>query len=519
MPNELKNTLNASTSLALSRHLPVTGASSGSGMVWTLSGLALASCIGGGGGGSGGGPAITDPLAASGFIDSNSFTRSGGRLQASHSEVRDPIRFNSAFEGQRASEPQSVLAQLEALGATYSHARRIDDSTAMYVFDVENHNADLEYRAVLGGDDGKRVKYVQNGDHVMVTAVASFDFDKPIDEDGDNTYRITETGTANNHPTLSLSSQLRTISETYTISINDHLSDNGSSGSGGLAGLYIHNPPTVLSVGTTPSGGTSTHVLINEQFSTWSHALPEGADGSVTPIRFGEFRSTFEGTYTLRLKATGTNDNSKFELRDGILYYTGTDSGDFEDVYQLSYGVEGRFYGTPVTIEVEYMSGQTVFFTETYIIGLSDVNVPVTATETAPNVYTVTTPESSEEIHITDTVYPGNLEPLSLVTLLHPQNWYAVETVKRQDDGTQNIISLGGPDKDKFHIDHANHGDTGASPVVVESREGFDYEARGSAAGTNTYKFTLESDGLATIMYEIIITDLEGALDPQMNDL
>ena len=59
MPNELKNALKASTSHVASNHtmsrqLPVAGSSTVSVMVWTISGIVLASCGGGGGGGAGG---------------------------------------------------------------------------------------------------------------------------------------------------------------------------------------------------------------------------------------------------------------------------------------------------------------------------------------------------------------------------------------------------------------------------------------------------------------------------------
>ena len=54
MPNELKNTLKASTNHTMSRQLPVAGSSTVSVMVWTISGIVLASCGGGGGGGAGG---------------------------------------------------------------------------------------------------------------------------------------------------------------------------------------------------------------------------------------------------------------------------------------------------------------------------------------------------------------------------------------------------------------------------------------------------------------------------------
>jgi hypothetical protein len=55
MPNELKNFLNTSTIHTASRRLPLEGATAGSAtgstMIWTLSGMVLASCGGGGGGG------------------------------------------------------------------------------------------------------------------------------------------------------------------------------------------------------------------------------------------------------------------------------------------------------------------------------------------------------------------------------------------------------------------------------------------------------------------------------------
>ena len=54
MPNELKNALKASTNHTMSRQLPVAGSSTVSVMVWTISGIVLASCGGGGGGGAGG---------------------------------------------------------------------------------------------------------------------------------------------------------------------------------------------------------------------------------------------------------------------------------------------------------------------------------------------------------------------------------------------------------------------------------------------------------------------------------
>ncbi len=59
MPNELKNTPNATTSHTMSRQLPVAGTSTATVTVWTVSGIVLASCGGGGGGGSGSGLSVT----------------------------------------------------------------------------------------------------------------------------------------------------------------------------------------------------------------------------------------------------------------------------------------------------------------------------------------------------------------------------------------------------------------------------------------------------------------------------
>ena len=73
MPNELKNALKASTNHTMSRQLPVAGTSTVSVMVWTISGIVLASCGGGGGaGGSGlsvagdGRPTVPPPSTDSG---------------------------------------------------------------------------------------------------------------------------------------------------------------------------------------------------------------------------------------------------------------------------------------------------------------------------------------------------------------------------------------------------------------------------------------------------------------------
>ena len=65
MPNELKNALKASTSHVASNHimsrqLPAAGSSTVSVMVWTISGIVLASC-GGGGGAGGGGLSVSSP--------------------------------------------------------------------------------------------------------------------------------------------------------------------------------------------------------------------------------------------------------------------------------------------------------------------------------------------------------------------------------------------------------------------------------------------------------------------------
>ena len=62
MPNEMKNALKASTNHTVSRQLPVAGSSTVSVMVWTISGIVLASCGGGGGGGAGGsGLSVSSP--------------------------------------------------------------------------------------------------------------------------------------------------------------------------------------------------------------------------------------------------------------------------------------------------------------------------------------------------------------------------------------------------------------------------------------------------------------------------
>jgi hypothetical protein len=68
MPNELKNALLASTNLNRTRKLPVDGSSSVSVMVWTVSGIVLASC-GGGGGGGGGGLSVTTPSFFARVVD------------------------------------------------------------------------------------------------------------------------------------------------------------------------------------------------------------------------------------------------------------------------------------------------------------------------------------------------------------------------------------------------------------------------------------------------------------------
>jgi hypothetical protein len=492
MPNDLKNTLNASTSLALSRQFPMAGAKSGSGIAWTLSGLALGSCIGGGGGG---GSAGRDPLAISGRTE---FASAGPRqYQASRFEGYEPIRFNTAYQAQGdPAEPQNILQQLAALGATYSHSRRIDDNNVIYVFDVENDDLDLQYSATLGGDDGDKVKYVQVGDHVRVDAVASFDYDHPIDTDGDNTYQITETGTASNHPRLSLPSQLRNINETYTLSITDNPADNNQSANPDAVGLHLRYESTTSQ--TTTVGGDTYHIV--DHYSAYyfdvGRVLRENADGSTVRINLGRFESTLEGSYTLRLKATGTNDNGQFDLDDGILYFTGPDSGDYEASQ------------TPFTLEVEYVTGQTVFFTEMYQIGLTDVYVPVTATERAPNVFEVTTPEASEDIRITNFVYSdlGVKATFNTDTL----------TIETGGNSAPIILRLVGPDADKFRFILDGIGIN--SFATVDSKSFFDFENDQSGAGTgpNIYNFSIESTIHDTIMYEITITDLTGADDPHI---
>jgi hypothetical protein len=541
MSNELKK-------LTLLRQLLVVRASSESGIVWTLSGLALASCIGGGGGG--GPSSATDPLAASGFT---SFARStSGRFQASRHEVYEPISFNSAL---------STLTQLEAMGATYSHARRVGDSEAVYVFDVDNHDRNLEYTAVLGGVDGNKVKYRQVGDHVMVTGVASFDYDHPIDDGGNNTYLVTETATAINNPPLSLPNQLRNISETYTLMITDHPSDNNNNAAyAGNTGLYIYREFTTdrfvldydftenfindrvryheftskgelyndrynefedYSRATTPEGKYINPAIFFDRFDDYPYGILENTDGSTNPVDLGLLRSTLEGDYTLRLKATGTNDNSQFKLENGILYYIGSNSGDREDLQGP------RLF----TLEVEYVSGQTVFFTETYRMELGDVEVPVNATEARPDLFEVTTPETLEEIRITNV---GT--SLGIIQRLYDVGGIGREVtgIYRPDIGVNEgeQFSIGGPDAEKFFLSLgigepveylSNDGSfyLRGNYITIASKRGFDYEADPSAlsaAGTNTYKFTLESNLYDPVMFEITITDLKGNDDPQLND-
>jgi hypothetical protein len=477
-------------------------------MVWTLTGFALASCIGGGGGGGGG-------ASVSGFTE---FERTGpGSLQASRSEVNATLRFNSSYQAQRApAEPQSIIEQLAALGATYSHGRRIDDQTAMYMFDVENDDRDLEYRAVLGGADGNKFRYVQVGDNVDIAAVISFDYDLPVDTDRDNTYVITETASVSNNPGLSLSSRLRTISETYTLEITDDPSDNDPYGDPPKKLFIFHqeNLPPAEALRQFYNGT----IADGYKFLTSGNldAMPENDDGSSNRITIGQLLSFFEGTYTLRLKATGTNDNSKFVLEDGILYFIGSTSGDFEHYahnWQAYHIASHDANYSHLRIEVEYVSGQTAFFTEDFIFGLSDIDVPVTATEIAPNEFAVTTPESSEEIRLTNINYTDpDLSPVYELSSTSS----TFHAVRAETPGGGHRISLGGPDADKFHIDWVGH--NSRNPITVESRAGFDYENDQSAAGTNTYQFHILSNLHATMMYEITITDLKGADDPQMND-
>ena len=91
MPNELKNALKASTSHVTSNHtmsrqLPAAGSSTVSVMVWTISGIVLASCGGGGGGGGGG-------LTVAGRGPSPNGVRNNGPIQV----VDGPVEGSAVY--------------------------------------------------------------------------------------------------------------------------------------------------------------------------------------------------------------------------------------------------------------------------------------------------------------------------------------------------------------------------------------------------------------------------------------
>ena len=134
MPNELKNALKASTSHVASNHimsrqLPAAGSSTVSVMVWTISGIVLASC-GGGGGAGGGGLSVSSPSP-------NGEPNSGFTANGPSRVVDGPV------------EGAAVYFDMDSNGEVSDSERvaQTQDGRPMYVTDANGEvNTPIEFR-------------------------------------------------------------------------------------------------------------------------------------------------------------------------------------------------------------------------------------------------------------------------------------------------------------------------------------------------------------------------------------
>lgn len=186
MPNDLTNFLNTSTRFTAPTRRLIAGSSPASPMLWTISGMVLASCGGGGGGGGGGGrrgPVLTG--------DVQYYLNAQGNAESSIGESTEPLRFNSirewlAFDDEVTRDLQSSLGAFREANADGSDPRR-----ASLIFEHAEYG-DVTVTYQLTGVDRMRFQFVQEGDDVRPVAVAAFDYEFPSDSDQNRTYEYSE---------------------------------------------------------------------------------------------------------------------------------------------------------------------------------------------------------------------------------------------------------------------------------------------------------------------------------------
>ncbi len=195
--------------------------SSGSVMVWTLSGVALASCGGGGGGGGGGSRGIT-------LTGDVRFTENDqGQFVGTTSESTTTIKLNTVRESWDSvindADNAVLRSALAELGATFKSAARANSNEARITFETQD-GTDLVFDYELTDDDSRQFYFAdEESDTRVYAGIGGLNYESVADSNSDNQYTVTATFSTTD---TRVAANLRSIdSRTYILDVTN-VNDN-----------------------------------------------------------------------------------------------------------------------------------------------------------------------------------------------------------------------------------------------------------------------------------------------------
>jgi hypothetical protein len=212
MPNDMKTVFNPATDFSLSRKQPVGSSSSGSGLLWMISGIALASCGGGGGGGGLSLGNLTAPRTTGGLFQQSAPGEYTGSMLETNREVT-VATFSELFGF-------NYLVKDGGTNGVFVSARQgSSEQEATVTINVPGQTP-FSFTIAVTGPDAQIIKFINEGSNDVNFVLAELDYENPTDQAGgssaagDNRYDFTLSATSTN-------TAYQAVSESFRFQIED----------------------------------------------------------------------------------------------------------------------------------------------------------------------------------------------------------------------------------------------------------------------------------------------------------
>jgi hypothetical protein len=185
--------------------------------VWILSGLALASCVGGGGGGGSSGLQVRTDFHFIATGQPSGGPASAPRYSAYAGESSRPVTIGGIEQAySRHSASTAVEMQYEALinNAQSFTFDQTSDHSIEAIINVDGQSQPLTISLTLSGADRDQFRIVTDGNDLRLESVTGLDYETPRDTGQNNIYDLTATFTAS-HPSIGT-----TVTYTENFSLN-----------------------------------------------------------------------------------------------------------------------------------------------------------------------------------------------------------------------------------------------------------------------------------------------------------